>query len=206
MYYFSSVGHTESDELITYLEQIPPYTCLDNKQATGIAVEIIQHLAKHTNYDVSFEMVPWARAMSEARTRENVLLAVLNRTNKRESNFHWFFQLDQIGAHYWLWRLKDSTLENVTNTSELHGKRFAYTRSSILLENFQDFLQKNNIAVSMYEVSNLEQAIKMLIAKRVDYISAGEEEIFLELAKYGIPKDSLYQSSLKYDLISISKK
>jgi polar amino acid transport system substrate-binding protein len=84
-------GHAQAAEPITfYTEEYPPYNFInDQGEIDGISTRLLQEALTAIDRPVSFLLVPWARAFSEARLRPGNCVYSTARTTEREAMFHW---------------------------------------------------------------------------------------------------------------------
>jgi len=83
-------GIAYSSEKITVLtEEWAPFNYLENNKPVGISVDIAKEMMKRTGISAEIEIVPWARAYTQAVTRENVMIFTIARTEEREDKFKW---------------------------------------------------------------------------------------------------------------------
>ncbi|GLR14187.1 hypothetical protein GCM10007907_29770 [Chitinimonas prasina] len=73
-----------------YTEDFPPFNTLnEHGQPSGYAVELLVLLMKEAQQEYRLELVPWARALSNARQQPGSLIFTIARTPEREPHFHW---------------------------------------------------------------------------------------------------------------------
>ncbi|SDM26990.1 polar amino acid transport system substrate-binding protein [Franzmannia pantelleriensis] len=71
-------------------EEYPPFNYLDgDRQIDGLATRILQRALADTSHSASFRLMPWARAITEARLRDNHCAYSTSRTPAREAQFNW---------------------------------------------------------------------------------------------------------------------
>ncbi len=80
----------EFDPITFYTEDYPPYNFI-NKQGEidGISTRLLQEALTEIDRPVNFLLVPWARAISEAKLRPGNCLYSTARTAEREALFRW---------------------------------------------------------------------------------------------------------------------
>lgn len=84
-------GHAQAAEPITfYTEEYPPFNFInDQGEIDGISTRLLQEALTTIDRPVSFRLVPWARAFSEARLRPGNCVYSTARTVEREAMFRW---------------------------------------------------------------------------------------------------------------------
>lgn len=84
-------------DVIIYMNDFPPYAYInENQMVEGPWVEKISDYLDQTNLSYQIDIVPWQRAYLEATTKDNVLIAHLDRTTEREAQFHWLVPVTSL--------------------------------------------------------------------------------------------------------------
>lgn len=87
----STISHSQTvDPYVLYTEELPPYSTTQSGQISGLSVEIVSTLFDRAGIPFQIEIVPWQRAYVVSQRLENACLFPIQRTQERESMFHWF--------------------------------------------------------------------------------------------------------------------
>ncbi|MDR5905229.1 substrate-binding periplasmic protein [Franzmannia qiaohouensis] len=71
-------------------EEYPPFNYLDDqRRVEGQATRMLQRALDDTGHSAAFRLMPWARAITEARLREQHCAYSTSRTAEREDQFRW---------------------------------------------------------------------------------------------------------------------
>lgn len=107
-------------------EEYPPFNYLDEQQqVAGIATTRLRTMLEDTGLQAEFQLLPWARAYTEARLNENTCVYSTTRTPEREAKFHWLgpLHISQWGA----FSLPEAGLQ-ATQLDQLDGLRIGSFR------------------------------------------------------------------------------
>ena len=74
-------------EIVT--EDVPPFNYVENGQVTGVSTEVVEAVLKEIGIEGHFTVLPWARAMSVAQAKPNILIYSINPTPVRLPLFKW---------------------------------------------------------------------------------------------------------------------
>lgn len=98
------------DGLTFNTEEYPPFNFLDRQgEIDGTATRLLQAALEQAGLSVTFRLLPWARAYTEARMRDNHCVYSTTRTEEREPHFTWIGPL--ITNEWAAFALADSPLE-----------------------------------------------------------------------------------------------
>jgi len=79
-----------AETIAAYTEDLPPYNYTAAQgQPTGYSVELLALLMAAAHVDYHVELMPWARAVSEARHTPGALAFTMAKTPERAPNFLW---------------------------------------------------------------------------------------------------------------------
>ncbi len=152
-------------------ENLPPYQIIHKgKVAGGTSVEIMKEVLKRAKLKVKFEVMPWARAYKIASSEPNVIIFSMARNKERETNFHWLINLKPIS--YRLFKLADQNTKAIRSLKETLNYTVVTVRNSYEANSLIEdgFVEGSNLILT----NNYEQAWKMLLKGRVDYVYAYE--------------------------------
>lgn len=81
---------TDALPLTINTEEYPPFNYADDQgQIIGSATLLLRNALRQAGIEAHFRVLPWARAYTEARLRENHCVYSTTRTPEREALFHW---------------------------------------------------------------------------------------------------------------------
>lgn len=83
------VSAADAAEIRLVAAEIPPYSYRSDGEANGVAVRVVEEMAKILGEAAPFKFLPWPRAQREALNTPNVGIIPLSRTPDRESLYHW---------------------------------------------------------------------------------------------------------------------
>ena len=141
----------------------------DNNEITGSLVEKLNAFSKRTGIQVSIEIMPWARALTQVKYgKHNALMPTLKSIERER--FLIFPKQPLIKFHSSvLIQLKKQASEHDSITSLVEGKTLAKARFMLLGDEMDKLFANNKQRV--IEVNSVEVAIKMLALGRVDFVA-----------------------------------
>jgi len=84
----------QAHAVVVLAAEIPPYVIRSNQGApSGMAIEVLEEAARRLKEPLTVELMPLARALSQTRHRQDVLLLPPARTPQREPLFLWIAPL-----------------------------------------------------------------------------------------------------------------
>ena len=91
-------------------EEYPPFNYLNEQQeVSGSATEILRWVVERAGLETEFQLLPWARALTEAQLRENTCVYSTTRTAERETLFNWIGPL--VNNQWGAFSLSDSGID-----------------------------------------------------------------------------------------------
>lgn len=154
-------------------EHNPPAEYLDdNGQVTGVTVELVRQLQQQLHEPAEIELMPWGRALSIARSRDNVMLFETVRTPERENWFKWVGPV--LTYRLALYGLKHRLA--TVDTGQLPGKLTACNYvNSITIKALNDlgFDEGRNLLLT----SKTGDCLDMLLFERIDLIAITEDAV-----------------------------
>lgn len=160
----------------------PPYSYIENKQATGVVTTGVLDLLREAGLAADVEIYPWPRAYAQARQHSNILLFPIARTAERENDFEWLGTI--VDYEVALWRRVERTdisLHNIESAGVWHVGGIASDVKTKLL-------QVHGVEVSL--LVSEEIAIGMLSRGRIDLMAADTASLRYRARRQGIdPRD-----------------
>lgn len=77
-----------AEELKVYTSHLPPFI-MENADRPGLAVEIVQEVARRAGITPTFVFRPWLRAQADVHNGSNIAIMPLARNAEREANYAW---------------------------------------------------------------------------------------------------------------------
>lgn len=144
-------GELPPIKLVT--EEYPPYNFIDEQgEIRGTATQLLKNLLERSGLEAEFQLLPWARALTEAQMRENTCVYSTTRTPEREPLFEWIGPLlnNQWGA----FSLASSPLE-ANSLDDLTGLRIGSFREDAIANYAQD--QGHSLILATTDNENLDR-------------------------------------------------
>lgn len=95
-------------EPIEVVTEESSYTYVTNGKVMGPATEVVEETLKRAEVgDYRVTLYPWARALSIATQKPNVLIYPIVRTPEREHMFHWVGEISSVSV--FLYKFRDRT-------------------------------------------------------------------------------------------------
>lgn len=178
-----------SEKITVFTEEWAPFNYLENDKPAGISVDIAKEMMKITGISGEIEVVPWARAYTQAITRENVMIFTIARTEERENKFKWIGKVGEKKMYFF--KLKSRKDINLKNLGEAKKYMTGVVNNDVseveLLK--KGFKHGVNLDKAVTEDAN----VRKFFAKRVDLLLGAEQ-------------DTIYLcQKLKYDCSVIQK-
>lgn len=162
---------------------LPPFAYAKNDKLEGVYVEIVKNIFQEAKLPVSFSHMPFARAMLGIKNTPNAMYFPMGRTKDRINDYKWIGPILEKGRMN-LYRLKNRNDIKITSLEDAKNYTVGVVRgysSQRLLKSYGFENGKNLIAVT-----NLEQNVKKLMAKRVDLIVAYADSDDQLIEMYGM--------------------
>lgn len=176
--------------LIYMAEEYPPWNFSKNGRVTGLSPELLRLMWKKMGCaEQPIEILPWARGYKYVQENKNHVLMTMVRTEQREQQFKWVGPIST--TVFFLIGLAESDIEL---TSIEDAKR--YRIGTIREDAAEQILKSMGLGKkSITSLTRIEQALKMLRAKRIDLL-AYDRRSFVNL----IRKEGLQESQFEYAL------
>lgn len=180
-----SWGHAQAAEPITfYTEEYPPFNFInDQGEIDGISTRLLQEALTTIDRPVSFLLVPWARAFSEARLRPGNCVYSTARTAEREAMFRWVGPLLQ--TEWAAFALPGHSIE-ATSLEELKGLRVGSFHEDAIS------IYVANQGVSIINASRDSENLKRLTSGLIDVWVTGSDVAEAVGASAGVQLERLF--------------
>ncbi|WP_337588655.1 transporter substrate-binding domain-containing protein [Nitrincola nitratireducens] len=118
----------------------------------GTATQLLKRLIEHSGLEAEFQLLPWARAITEAEMRENTCVYSATRTHEREPLFKWIGPL--VSNQWAAFSLASSSIE-ASGLDDLSGLRLGSFREDAVGRYVQD--QGHNLILATADHENLDR-------------------------------------------------
>lgn len=144
--------------------ELPPYSSQQGGRAAGLAVEVVECVARRLDLDLQLEFVPWARAQLHAHSGLSDGFFAASQSDARDA----FATLSAtIAPQEWRWyTLAQSPLQPGDPAFKTQARV-----SSFLGANMHSWLKEQGYAVQLPPLHS-EALLQMLLLRRVDAILA----------------------------------
>lgn len=157
----------------------PPFMYQHNNQLSGITVDSVNLIFKQAEVPVIIRALPWARAYNQALKDSNSFVFPLFKTPEREQSFHWVGPIPPT-YNMSFYKLKSRTDIKINHLADAKKYRVGVLNKvashKFLLD--QGFIEGKNLFV----VTEPEQNIKKLLAKRIDLLINNPYTLSIQLA------------------------
>ena len=117
-------------------EEYPPFNFTDPKGAlVGMSTDILFEAAKRADVKVSFEIMPWVRAYSEALNKPDACAFSTTMTDERRDLFQW---VTPLVRNDWAIFARTEDHQRVSSLDDLKGKRIGVYQGGAI----ETFLQR----------------------------------------------------------------
>lgn len=166
-----------------------PYVYMEDNVPRGFVYEIVKDIFERANVDYVFNIKPWARVYKNGLNTKNYVITGIGRTVERENLFQWIGPITKEFDIYF-YKLKENPIQ-INNIEEAKMYLTGVERDSY----YQNFVDTHLSTDKRKLVVISDQLLKMLIAKRLDFILL-EEKRLLEISdKLGIDSN-IFEKSL----------
>lgn len=151
-------------------EEYPPYNYIDDQgEIQGTATQLLKKVLQRSGFEAEFQLLPWARSLTEAQMRENTCVYSTTRTPERESQFMWIGPL--LSTQWGAFSLASSPLD-AGNLDDLSGLRIGSFRQDAVGNYVQD--QGHSLILATTDRENLDRLSADLIDVWVTGVASAE--------------------------------
>lgn len=166
LFLMTITGIGKASEITIVTERFPPFQITDGDKITGgFSTEVVNALLEETGIKAKMQVFPWARAYKMALTQKNVLIFSITRNEEREDFFNWVGSIFALEDYFW-------SLNHELEIRSLEDAK-KYTIAVPRDDNQHQFLVKNGFT-KLYPVTDLDTALKMLYAGRIDLVMGND--------------------------------
>ena len=155
-----------AEPLTVYTENYPPYNMYNADQSAivGKSTDIVRQLFAQADIDYQLQLVPWARALRNAKVHANTAVFSMARTPEREAFFHW---IGPLIVNRWVFMARQEDHIVIDSLADIKGRRIGTYRSDISFKYLTD--RGFTVDITSYDKQNAGK----LKRKRIDLWSTG---------------------------------
>lgn len=173
--------------LLVLTEKSPPLSFERGGRVVGVATEIFEEMSRRAGVGISGDSIaiwPWARSYEEAKTRDNVVLYSMARTEQREPLFQWVGPI--INLRCTLVARKRTRMEFAGFPQVVRDYKIGTVRQSAPE---QQLINKGVNKSSLHRVHDMVLNVKKLGEGRIDGLLFNEPAIFHTIKELGMDAD-----------------
>lgn len=163
--------------------EYPPYEYTENGVIKGVAVDVIKETFKLMGHEVKIEVWPWARSIEMIKNGDADGIFTFFKNPEREAFVH-FSKEAVVQQKIALWVRKDSGITFDGDLSHLRNYRIGVVRKTSYGDRFDNAVKKGTLKIT--ESYTINEAIKLLVNKRIDVWVSNYHGAVFELKKSGI--------------------
>lgn len=188
------VAAADLPEIHYVAARFPPYTLEQQERAAGPTAALISALASRLGRPAALTVLPLARALAEAESEPNTLIALIARTAARENSFHWVCPV--LNYDVAMFRRHDRTDVVADSVPDLARWQIAGVHLDVKTE----YLLRQGIPVQ--ETADEDIAARQLLHGRIDAMPAHPASLHLRLRELGESPDTVTAFLPLHDLTS----
>lgn len=158
-----------ADSLQVVTEDYAPYNYLEEAEIKGLGTEVVEAMLEEAGFEYGLDIYPWARAISLARSRPNVLIYSISRFPEREAQFQWIGVIAHINFHVFALAKRD----DIKPFSQLSHAR-AWSIGTVRNDALEQYLIGLNFSNLQRNNSNEANMLKLLMG-RIDLWPVSQE-------------------------------
>ena len=166
-------------DITAVTENLAPYNYKENNVVKGSSTEIVRTVLDKAGAKYTIDVLPWARAYSQALHNKNVLIYTIMRNDTREPLFKWIRPVANTSYNV-LYRLKSNP--SIAPKSIEDAKKY---RVVVVNEFIDQSVLTSMKFPNIVAAPSVQSAIDMFFAKRTDLFSFESESLGAELSKAG---------------------
>lgn len=155
----------QAQQLTLVTEEYPPYNMSSKGGGvTGISTDIVRELMAATGFEFTMSVLPWARAITMARTQPHTCVFSMSRTPEREPHYKW---VGPLVFNDWALFAKKPAPRPASLDAVKKARIGSYEGDAIV-----DYLQARHYAVDV----GINDAVnpRKLLAGHIDYWATGK--------------------------------
>ncbi|MGN4983887.1 substrate-binding periplasmic protein [Aeromonas dhakensis] len=176
-------GAAETLQVVT--EDYAPYNYLEEAEVKGLGTEVVEAMLEEAGFEYSLDIYPWARAISLARSRPNVLIYSISRFPEREAQFQWIGVIARIDFHVFALAKRD----DIKPFSQLSQAR-AWSIGTVRNDALEQYLISRNFS-NLQRNNNHEANLLKLLMGRIDLWPVSQETAYYYARQAGYGPSTL---------------
>jgi len=189
---FASASHAAGvSDLIFITEEFKPYNYTEDGQARGLSVDLLKLIWKNMGVaEQPIVFLPWARGYEMAQNDKMTALFATLKTPGRKDLFKW------VGP---IVKARTILVKRADNPATLSSLKDAYGQSIAIVRDYASttLLSSHADGIKIVTMKSMDKCLRMLLAGRVDFISA-EERMFHRLIKRHGLSSTEFKTALVY--------
>ncbi|MGZ9898249.1 substrate-binding periplasmic protein [Shewanella gaetbuli] len=183
---FTTSANQASFEQLRFItvNEAPANFVDENGEINGYVTDIVKQLQTKLQINNPIQVMPEARALYTLNNSPNVVMFSISRNSAREHKYHW---LAHVLTKRWIFY---SSFSPLINTSTLEQAIDTQTIGVIRGDVREKWLKDRN-AKHLVIAPNYENAVKMLIRKRIDLLFFESYGVYTTLEQLGYEKDEV---------------
>ena len=174
-----------AETLQVVTEDYAPYNYLEEAEVKGLGTEVVEAMLEEAGFEYSLDIYPWARAISLARSRPNVLINSISRFPERETQFQWIGVIARIDFHVFALAKRD----DIKPFSQLSQAR-AWSIGTVRNDALEQYLISRNFS-NLQRNNNHEANLLKLLMGRIDLWPVSQETAYYYARQAGYGPSTL---------------
>ncbi|MGN4966050.1 substrate-binding periplasmic protein [Aeromonas dhakensis] len=174
-----------AETLQVVTEDYAPYNYLEEAEVKGLGTEVVEAMLEEAGFEYNLDIYPWARAISLARSRPNVLIYSISRFPEREAQFQWIGAIAQINFHVFALAKRD----DIKPFSQLSQAR-AWSIGTVRNDALEQYLISRNFS-NLQRNNNHEANLLKLLMGRIDLWPVSQETAYYYARQAGYGPSTL---------------
>ncbi|MFQ2241092.1 substrate-binding periplasmic protein [Aeromonas dhakensis] len=174
-----------AETLQVVTEDYAPYNYLEEAEVKGLGTEVVEAMLEEAGFEYSLDIYPWARAISLARSRPNVLIYSISRFPEREAQFQWIGVIARIDFHVFALAKRD----DIKPFSQLSQAR-AWSIGTVRNDALEQYLISRNFS-NLQRNNNHEANLLKLLMGRIDLWPVSQETAYYYARQAGYGSSTL---------------
>jgi len=166
--HFIFIQNVAAKALDIYTNDEAPMNFEENGSIVGFSTDIVKEIITRTNSTDEIQLVPWARAYKTALVKNNTIVYTMGRASARETLFHWVGPIVQKKWVFYSLKKRGMQIKNLREAKE-------FTVGVVRNDARAQYLKAEGFE-SIYEVSDHQIAVNMLLKGRIDLWASSDFE------------------------------
>ncbi|MDM8550507.1 transporter substrate-binding domain-containing protein [Desulfobacterales bacterium HSG2] len=189
-----------AEEFVIAFAEWPPYTMMENKQPSGIDIEIGRELCKRVGIKPKFRMLPWQRALKYMKNGK--VNALLTPKYSEERGKFMYYPSEPIRIEKRVLLVQKGSDIKVDKLDDLKGRKVGVVRGYSYTKEFDNYEGMNKVLCN-----DDDQLARIFAKKRVPIIAGVEEGSMKYLCKKaGVEAETVYVLGGEPTYIGLSRK